>query len=62
MYDKMKKRIIKSHKEVESMKRFHQAGYREKRWDERNPNIIKNLIEAERHLMDAYYLLEEITQ
>jgi hypothetical protein len=61
MYATAKKLIKKAKKDVKSIKRFHQSGYENKRWEERDPDVIKKLIQAEKHLSDAFYLLEEIT-
>ncbi len=61
MYDIAKKLIKQAKKEVKGIKRFHQTGYKNKRWEERDPDTIKKIIQAEKHLSDAFYLLEEIT-
>ena len=61
MYSDIMKRITEVYKSVNDVKKFHQKGYSEKRWEERDPDVIKKLIQTEKHLVDAYYLLEEIT-
>ena len=61
MYKESKSRILHAIKEVREKRDFHTRGYEDKRWEERNPDVIKKLLEAERHLTDAFYLIEELT-
>lgn len=46
--------------EVKRLKKFFQKGYDKKSWEERKPDVIKNLISAEKNLTSALLDLEEI--
>lgn len=55
-----KEHTNKALSEIKRIKKFYQKGYDKKSWEEKNPDVIKKLISAERNLTEALLDIEEL--